>query len=88
MMMSQAIFSLPLKLGTDCGTTVATPVINYLIAALDRRQHYSDFFVDISKAFDSVDDQLLMKKKLMINLNAGFNPKAVKHGFAWLLPWP
>lgn len=56
MMMSQAIFSLPLKLGTDCGTTVATPVINYLIAALDRRQHYSEFFVDISKAFDSVDD--------------------------------
>lgn len=47
MMMSQAIFSLPLKLGTDCGTTVATPVINYLIAALDRRQHYSDFFVNI-----------------------------------------
>lgn len=77
MMMSQAIFSLPSKLGTDCGTTVATPVINYLIAALDRRQHYSDFFVDISKAFDSVDDQLLLK-----------NPKAVKHGFAWLLPWP
>jgi hypothetical protein len=36
-------------------TTTAIEVANYLINALDKMQHCAALFVDISKAFDSVD---------------------------------
>lgn len=49
-------------------------VINYLIGALDRKQHCAALFVDLSKGFDSVDHELLLNKLR----DAGFCPNAVK----------
>lgn len=54
--------------------TAATIVTNYIIGALDRKQHCTALFVDLSEAFDSVDHGLLLNKLRTI----GFSPQAVK----------
>ena len=54
--------------------TAATIVTNDIINALDKKQHCAALFVDLSKAFDSVDHALLLNKLRSI----GFSPKAVK----------
>ncbi len=42
--------------------TATTLVTNYLITALDKRQHCAALFVDLTKAFDLVDHALLLQR--------------------------
>lgn len=49
-------------------------VTNDLICALEKKQHCAALFVDLSKAFDSVECMLPLNKLR----NSGFGPKAVK----------
>lgn len=42
--------------------TAATLVLNDIITALDRGQHCAALFIDISKAFDTVDHSVLLEK--------------------------
>lgn len=49
--------------------TAATLVTNDIIGALDKKQHSAALFVDLSKAFDSVDHGLLLTKLRSIGLS-------------------
>ena len=44
---------------------------NYIINALDKKQHCAALFVDSSKAFDSVDHELLLARLRNIGLSEG-----------------
>jgi hypothetical protein len=46
-------------------------VENYIINALDKKQHCTALFVDLSKAFDSVDHELLLARLRNIGLSEG-----------------
>ena len=48
-------------------------VTNYLIGALGSKQNCEALFVDLSKAFDSADHELLQNKLR----NVGWGPKTV-----------
>uniref|UniRef100_M4AZN2 ribonuclease H n=1 Tax=Xiphophorus maculatus TaxID=8083 RepID=M4AZN2_XIPMA len=54
--------------------TAATVVLNDIITALDNNQHCAVLFTDLSKAFDTVDQAVLLKKLQRI----GFDEKAFK----------
>lgn len=54
--------------------TAATVVLNDIITALDNNQHCAVLFTDLSKAFDTVDQAVLLKKLWRI----GFDEKAFK----------
>ena len=49
--------------------TAITLVTNDITSALDRRKHCAALFVDLSKAFDTVDHQLLLKRLSDIGLD-------------------
>lgn len=49
--------------------TAATLVTNDIIGALDKKQHAAALFVDLSKAFDSVDHGLLLTKLRSVGLS-------------------
>lgn len=42
--------------------TVTLLLLNDIINALDKKQHCADLFVDLSKAFDSVDHEHLLNR--------------------------
>lgn len=46
-------------------------VANDIINALDKKQHCAALFVDLSKAFDSVDHELLLARLRNIGLSEG-----------------
>ena len=52
-------------------TTAAMAVANYIINALDKKQHCAALLVDLSKAFDSVDHELLLARLRNIGLSEG-----------------
>ena len=49
--------------------TAITLVTNDIVSALDMRKHCAVLFVDLSKAFDTVDHQLLLKRLSDIGLD-------------------
>ncbi len=49
-------------------------MLNDIIGALDKKQHCAALFVDLSKAFDSVNHELLLNKLS----SAGFGPGTLK----------
>ena len=53
--------------------TTALKVVNDVSVALDKRQHCASLFIDLSKAFDTVDHDVL---KLRL-LNSGLSEQAV-----------
>jgi hypothetical protein len=52
-------------------TTAAKEVANCIINALDKMQHCAALFVDISKAFDLVEHELLLARFSNIGLSEG-----------------
>lgn len=54
-------------------TTAAMKVVNDLIVAMDRKQHCASLFIDLSKAFDTVDHDIMLKRLV----NIGFSSQAV-----------
>ena len=54
-------------------TTAALKVINDISVAHDKKQHCASLFIDLSKAFDTVDHDVL-KSRL---LNSGLSEQAV-----------
>ena len=52
-------------------TAAAMAVVNYIINALDKKQHCAALFVGLSKAFDSVDHELLLARLRNIGLSEG-----------------
>ena len=52
-------------------TTAAMAVANYIINALDEKQHCAALFVDLSKAFDSVHHELLLDRLRNIGFSEG-----------------
>jgi hypothetical protein len=46
-------------------------VANNIINGLDKRQHCAALFVDLSKAFDSVDHELFLARLRNIGLSEG-----------------
>ena len=49
--------------------SAASLVVNDVIAALDNKQHCAALFVDLSKAFDTVDHHLLLHKLSLIGFD-------------------
>ena len=57
------------------GTVTATmKVLNDIITAIDEKEHCAALFLDLSKAFDTVDHSVLLQKLV----NIGFSSKSVK----------
>ena len=53
-----------------CSTTMATMlVVNYIANSLDDKMNCATMFVDLSKAFDTVDHAILMNKLSSIGLD-------------------
>jgi hypothetical protein len=52
-------------------TTAAMAVANYIINALDKKQHCAALLVDLSKAFDSVDNESLLASLRNTGLSEG-----------------
>lgn len=50
--------------------TAATLVINDIVSALDRKEHCAALFVDLTKAFDTVDHTLLIHKLMDIGFDS------------------
>lgn len=50
-------------------TTAALKVVNYFIYFLDNREHCAALFIDLSKAFDTVDHALLLQRLVSIGLS-------------------
>ena len=48
--------------------TAATKVINDILVALDKKQHCASLFIDLSKAFDTVDHAVLKHRLLCLGL--------------------
>uniref|UniRef100_A0A669EEG1 Reverse transcriptase domain-containing protein n=1 Tax=Oreochromis niloticus TaxID=8128 RepID=A0A669EEG1_ORENI len=49
--------------------TAATKVINDILVALDKKQHCASLFIDLSKAFDTVDHAILKHRLLSLGLS-------------------
>uniref|UniRef100_A0A669EJS2 Reverse transcriptase domain-containing protein n=1 Tax=Oreochromis niloticus TaxID=8128 RepID=A0A669EJS2_ORENI len=49
--------------------TAATKVINDILVALDKKQHCASLFIDLSKAFDTVDHAILKQRLLLLGLS-------------------
>lgn len=49
--------------------TAAMKVVNDLIDAMDRKQHCVSLFIDLSKAFDTVDHDIMLKRLVNIGLS-------------------
>lgn len=50
--------------------TAATLVLNDIVSALDRKEHCAALFVDLTKAFDTVDHALLLHKLMDIGFDS------------------
>uniref|UniRef100_A0A3B3DM95 Reverse transcriptase domain-containing protein n=2 Tax=Oryzias melastigma TaxID=30732 RepID=A0A3B3DM95_ORYME len=50
-------------------TTATMKVINDVIVALDKKQHCASLFIDLSKAFDTVDHSILIDRLLSIGVS-------------------
>lgn len=55
--------------------TATMKVINDIIVALDEKQYCASLFIDLSKAFDTVDHAILKRRLLLIGLS--------EHAVAW-----